>query len=64
MLDASGTVPARRIVEPLSLRGSSRGIWRFGAGDRIRTGDILLGKQTLCQLSYSRSEQGQLYQIA
>ena len=26
-----------------------------GAGDRIRTGDILLGKQTLCQLSYSRS---------
>ena len=28
---------------------------RGGAGDRIRTGDILLGKQTLCQLSYSRS---------
>src|SRR5665647_519314 len=35
----------------------------LGAGDRVRTGDILLGKQTLCQLSYSRSEQGQLYQI-
>jgi hypothetical protein len=26
-----------------------------GAGDGIRTRDILLGKQTLCQLSYSRS---------
>ncbi len=26
----------------------------LGAGDRVRTGDILLGKQTLCQLSYSR----------
>ena len=25
-----------------------------GAGDGIRTRDILLGKQTLCQLSYSR----------
>ena len=25
-----------------------------GAGDRIRTGDTLLGKQVLCQLSYSR----------
>jgi hypothetical protein len=25
-----------------------------GAGDRIRTDDILLGKQTLCQLSYTR----------
>src|SRR5512133_3035763 len=28
---------------------------RGGAGDGIRTRDILLGKQTLCQLSYSRS---------
>jgi hypothetical protein len=27
-----------------------------GAGDGIRTRDILLGKQTLCQLSYSRSK--------
>ena len=27
----------------------------LGAGDGIRTRDILLGKQTLCQLSYSRS---------
>ena len=26
----------------------------YGAGDRIRTDDILLGKQTLCQLSYTR----------
>jgi hypothetical protein len=29
--------------------------WERGAGDGIRTRDILLGKQTLCQLSYSRS---------
>jgi hypothetical protein len=29
--------------------------WEGGAGDGIRTRDILLGKQTLCQLSYSRS---------
>ena len=27
----------------------------IGAGDGVRTRDILLGKQTLCQLSYSRS---------
>jgi hypothetical protein len=27
----------------------------FGAGDRIRTGDIDLGKVALYQLSYSRS---------
>ena len=27
-----------------------------GAGDRTRTGDILLGRQTLYQLSYSRRE--------
>jgi hypothetical protein len=27
-----------------------------GAGDGTRTRDILLGKQTLCQLSYSRSQ--------
>lgn len=27
---------------------------QYGAGDRIRTDDILLGKQTLCQLSYTR----------
>ena len=32
-----------------------RSIWLFGgAGDGIRTHDILLGKQTLCQLSYAR----------
>ena len=28
----------------------------FGAGDRVRTGDIDLGKVALYQLSYSRSE--------
>ncbi len=27
----------------------------LGAGDGIRTHDILLGKQTLCQLSYTRT---------
>jgi hypothetical protein len=29
----------------------------FGAGDRIRTGDINLGKVALYQLSYSRKEE-------
>ena len=29
--------------------------WGFGAGDRIRTGDIDLGKVALYQLSYSRA---------
>ena len=28
----------------------------FGAGDEVRTHDILLGKQTLCQLSYTRGK--------
>ena len=32
-----------------------RGIPRSQAGDGIRTHDILLGKQTLCQLSYTRT---------
>jgi predicted nucleic acid-binding protein len=35
-----------------------RGRLDRGAGDGIRTRDILLGKQTLCQLSYSRSGDG------
>ena len=41
-----------------------------GAGDRIRTDDILLGKQTLCQLSYTRIEKmlarpdGPVYRLA
>ena len=26
----------------------------YGAGDRTRTGDVLLGRQSLYQLSYSR----------
>ena len=34
-----------------------------GAGDGIRTRDILLGKQTLCQLSYSRSAYAQLERL-
>ncbi len=33
----------------------------YGAGDRIRTDDILLGKQTLCQLSYTRVNVRRLY---
>jgi hypothetical protein len=32
----------------------------FGAGDRIRTGDINLGKVALYQLSYSRLDSLQL----
>src|ERR1700735_5866067 len=34
--------------------GSRRKCWGNGAGDRIRTGDINLGKVALYQLSYSR----------
>ncbi len=34
-----------------------------GAGDGIRTRDILLGKQTLCQLSYSRSASVQIERL-
>ena len=34
---------------------------RNGAGDRIRTGDIDLGKVALYQLSYSRSERKILF---
>ena len=43
------------------VKAETRAARRFGqtrengAGDGIRTRDILLGKQTLCQLSYSRS---------
>ena len=33
--------------------------WGIGAGDRIRTGDIDLGKVALYQLSYSRLGQRQ-----
>ena len=28
---------------------------KFGAANRVRTGDVLLGKQVLYQLSYSRN---------
>ena len=42
-------------------RSSNTEVWVvFGAGDGIRTRDILLGKQTLCQLSYSRSGGGRI----
>ena len=50
--------PERRRTAQLS--GGPERDFEFGAGDGIRTRDILLGKQTLCQLSYSRSEQGKL----
>ena len=33
----------------------------YGAGDRIRTGDIDLGKVALYQLSYSRSTQNSIF---
>ena len=35
---------------------------RIGAGNRVRTGDIQLGKLTLYQLSYARSESGKYNQ--
>jgi hypothetical protein len=41
----------QRHRQTLSLSSGGEG----GAGDGIRTRDILLGKQTLCQLSYSRA---------
>ena len=34
------------------------GVFGIGAGDRIRTGDIDLGKVALYQLSYSRARGG------
>ncbi len=35
--------------------GQRRSFRLLRAGDGIRTHDILLGKQTLCQLSYTRT---------
>ena len=53
-------------VDPVTRNGHLREgpfsliSWGFlGAGDRTRTGDILLGRQTLYQLSYSRIRIGQ-----
>src|SRR5487761_2419407 len=43
--------PISRVKGPCAAVREGEG----GAGDGIRTRDILLGKQTLCQLSYSRS---------
>ena len=39
---------------PLSPAAAGRGRTRGGAGNRVRTGDLNLGKVTLYQLSYSR----------
>ena len=46
---------ARFHVTPLAARYGSSRDGGCGAGDGVRTRDLLLGKQTLCQLSYSRS---------
>ncbi len=43
----------RASVPGLGRADVQRGV---GAGDEIRTRDPLLGKQMLCQLSYSRSQ--------
>src|SRR5438034_633228 len=37
---------------PTELGG--RNCWKPGAGDRVRTGDVQLGRLTLYQLSYAR----------
>ena len=36
------------------LRVSPQPLGRFGAADRIRTGDVQLGKLAFCQLNYGR----------
>ena len=43
-----------RLVRKIVSRGFVFGLDGLGAGDRIRTGDINLGKVALYQLSYSR----------
>ena len=48
-------VRSRFHVTPLAARYCSSRDGGCGAGDGVRTRDLLLGKQTLCQLSYSRS---------
>ncbi|SPE35982.1 hypothetical protein SBA6_500037 [Candidatus Sulfopaludibacter sp. SbA6] len=40
------------------LRGGTQ---NYGAGDRIRTGDIDLGKVALYQLSYSRPAENTIF---
>ena len=45
----AGVVSAIEPVDPDKREGR-----RFGAGDRVRTGDHLLGRQRLYQLSYTR----------
>ena len=44
--NANVTNKSRQTTRTLKLKS--------GAGDRARTGDNLLGRQGLCQLSYSR----------
>jgi hypothetical protein len=50
---------ARSDMQPDRLSVCSRSQVVSGAGDGVRTRDIQLGKLTLCQLSYSRSGDGQ-----
>jgi hypothetical protein len=57
-----GIARTYRVLSPSLLaektRSSAKRLDRglFGAGDRARTGDLLHGKQTLYQLSYTRIE--------
>ena len=49
------TKPGKSKGGPTGTARTSADLRRFsGAGDGTRTHDILLGKQTLCQLSYAR----------
>src|SRR5580658_10695393 len=58
---SAGGAPAGSILywanarEPDRKAKANSGFMEFGAGDRIRTGDIDLGKVALYQLSYSRA---------
>ena len=63
MNDKRATVPAFHdtagVEDPRVLfSGALASREGSGAGDGARTRDILLGKQTPCQLSYSRSGDG------
>ena len=44
--------PASAMLGPLGTRGSEHPQWTSGGASRSRTGDLLLAKQVLSQLSY------------
>jgi hypothetical protein len=53
-----GTVERKHLSVSATMSGGWTGegpLIEEGAGDEIRTRDPLLGRQMLCQLSYSRS---------